>query len=138
MRKQFHSLHSGGLLFALLAAVALTACDPILVREFRVAPDQVGTSTLEAKASSVLAQFDMLPLDEADPNTFGFRRQWPNLGTGRPGEMSVTFALESTGNAWLVRLRQWPVAHQTRYGANVETALMDELAHSGYTVSGLR
>jgi hypothetical protein len=124
----------GGFLCVSVVAVALIGCDPVLVREFRVTPAQVGDSTFEAKASSTLASFDMLPFNAGGTSAFGFRRQWPNLATDRPGEISVTFAPESSGDAWLVRLRQWPVAHQTHFGANVEAALVDELTRSGYKV----
>jgi hypothetical protein len=123
-----------GLLCVSLVSVALAGCDPVLVREFRVTPAQVGTSTLEAKASPTLAAFDMSPFNTGGGGAFGFRRQWPNLATDRPGEISVTFVPESSGDAWLIRFRQWPVAHQTHFGANVESALVDGLTHSGYKV----
>lgn len=123
-----------GFLCVSLLAVVLTGCDPILVREFRVTPVQVGDTTLEAKANSTLASFSMSPFDAGGTVAFGYRRQWPNLATDRPGEISVTFAPDSSGDAWVVRLRQWPVAHQTHFGANVEAALVDEFTRSGYKV----
>ena len=90
---------------------------------------------MELKAERALVPFGLEPSDAGPTHSFAFRRQWPNLATGRPGEMSVTFALDEQGDAWSVRLRQWPVAHQTHFGADVEAALVDELSRSGYKVS---
>jgi hypothetical protein len=120
---------------AILLAHGLAGCNPVLVREFRVTPNQVGDSALELKAERALVPFGLESFDAGPTNSFAFRRQWPNLATGRPGEMSITFALDEQGDAWSVRLRQWPVAHQTHFGADVEAALVDELSRSGYKVS---
>jgi hypothetical protein len=122
-------------LFAVLALSSLVGCDPVMVRDFRVVPVEVGDLPLAAKVETTLAKFDMLTMSVDSANGFGFRRQWGNLGTGRPGEISVTFALDPAGDAWLVKLREWPVAHQTHFGADVERTLTGELAHSGYTMS---
>lgn len=123
------------LLGVVVLALGLSACDPVLVREYHVTPNQVGDSALELKASKVLVSFGMESFDAGPTQSFGFRRQWPNLATGRPGAMSVTFALDESGDAWSVRLREWPVAHQTHFGADVETALVDDLARAGYKLS---
>ena len=120
---------------AAFVAATLCGCNPVLVREFQVTPNQVGDSTLEARASPTLASFDMAPFDPSDKGAFGFKRQWPNLSSDRPAEMSVTFTPDSSGEAWLVRLRQWPVAHQTHFGADVEATLIAELSRSGYKVA---
>ena len=120
---------------AVLALASLAGCDPVVVRDFRVVPVEVENLPLAAKVETTLAKFDMLPMNADSANGFGFKRQWPNLGTGRPGEMSVTFSLEPSGDAWLVKLREWPVAHQTHFGADVERSLMGELSASGYKVS---
>ena len=108
----------------------------MLVREYQVTPAQVGDSSLQAKAQSALASFDLLPFDMSNTEGFGFKRQWPNLSTDRPGEISVTFSAASSGDAWLLKLREWPVAHQTHFGHNVETTLLAELKRSGYKVAG--
>jgi len=118
-----------------LALISLVGCDPVIVRDFRVVPVEVGDLPLAAKVETTLAKFDMLPMSVDSANGFGFRRQWANLGTGRPGEISVTFALDPSGDAWLVRVREWPVAHQTHFGADVERSLTAELSHSGYAMS---
>jgi hypothetical protein len=123
-------------LAAVLALTSLAGCDPVVVRDFRVAPVEVGDLPLATKVETTLAKFDMLPMTVDSANGFGFRRQWANLGTGRPGEISVTFALDPSGDAWLVKLREWPVAHQTHFGADVEKSLKGELSHSGYAMSG--
>lgn len=120
---------------AAFVAVTLSGCNPVLVREFQVTPSQVGDSTLEAKASPTLASFDMVPFDPSGKDAFGFKRQWPNLSSDRPGEMTVTFTPDTSGEAWLVRLRQWPVAHQTHFGADVEATLFAELSRAGYKVT---
>ena len=120
---------------AIALAIGLAACSPVLVREYRVTPNQVGDSTLETKAGKALVPFGMESFDAGPTDSFGFRRQWPNLATGRPGEMSITFALDEKSDAWSVRLREWPVAHQTHFGADVEAALVEELLRSGYKVS---
>lgn len=119
---------------AILLSLCLAACSPVLLREYHVTPDQVGDSALELKAERALVPFGLVSFDAGSTSSFGFRRQWPNLATGRPGEMSITFALDEQGNAWSVRLREWPVAHQTHFGADVEAALVDELSRSGYKV----
>jgi hypothetical protein len=116
-------------------ALGIAACSPVLVREYHVTPNQVGDSALELKASKALVPFGMESFDAGPTQSFGFRRQWPNLATGRPGAMSVTFALDESGDAWSVRLREWPVAHQTHFGADVETALVDDLSRAGYKLS---
>lgn len=116
-------------------ALGLAACSPVLVREYRVTPNQVGDSALELKAEKALVPFGLEPFGAGPSQSYGFRRQWPNLATGRPGEMSITFALDESGDAWSVRLREWPVAHQTHYGADVEATLLDELSRAGYKVS---
>ena len=120
---------------AILLALGVAGCNPVLVREFRVTPNQVGDSALELKAERALVPFGLESFDAGPTHSFAFRRRWPNLATGRPGEMSVTFALDEQSDAWSVRLRQWPVAHQTHFGADVEAALVDELSRSGYKVS---
>lgn len=119
----------------IVLALGLAACSPVLVREYHVTPNQVGDSALELKASKVLVPFGMESFDTGPTQSFGFRRQWSNLATGRPGEMSITFALDEGGDAWSLRLREWPVAHQTHFGADVEAALMEALSRSGYKVS---
>ena len=124
-----------GVAGVIVLALGLAACSPVLVREYHVTPNQVGDSALERKASNALVPFGMESFDAGPTQTFAFRRQWPNLATGRPGEMSITFASDESGDAWSVRLREWPVAHQTHYGADVEAALVDELSRSGYKVS---
>jgi len=123
-------------LFAVLALTSLVGCDPVVVRDFRVVPVEVGDLPLAAKVETTLAKFDMLPMSVDSANGFGFRRQWANLGTGRPGEISVSFTLDPSGDAWLVKLREWPVAHQTHFGADVERSLIGELSHSGYAMAG--
>ena len=123
-----------GFLCVALVAVALSGCNPVLVRELKVTPTQVGDSTLEARATTTLASFDLLPFEAMGTSAFGFRRQWPNLSSDRPGEISATFTLNNSGDVWLVKLRQWPVAHQTHFGADVEAALVKELSRSGYKV----
>ena len=123
------------LLGVTLLSLGLAACNPVRVREYRVTPNQVGDSALETKAEQALVPFGLESFDAGATHSFGFRRQWPNLATGRPGAMSITFALDEQGDAWSVRLRQWPVAHQTHFGADVEAALVDELSRSGYNVS---
>ena len=120
---------------AIVLAIGLAACSPVLVREYRLTPNQVGDSTLEIKAGKALVPFGMESFEAGPTESFGFRRQWPNLATGRPGEMSITFALDEKSDAWSVRLREWPVAHQTHFGADVEAALVEELSRSGYKVS---
>lgn len=121
-----------------LLALGVAGCNPVQVREFRVSPDQVGKTPIDDRAQSVLAPYQMLPFSPGSSGDFGFRRQWPNLSTGRPGEMSVTFKLASSGDAWLVRLREWPVAHQTDFGANVEMSLFSELKRDGYEIVPLQ
>lgn len=128
-------MHKYRVLGAILLALGLAACNPVLLREFHVTPSQVGDSALELKAEKALVPFGLESFDAGPAGSFGFRRQWPNLATGRPGEMSITFALDEQGDTWSVRLRQWPVAHQTHFGADVEAALVDELSRSGYKVS---
>jgi hypothetical protein len=125
-------------LCAALLAFGIAGCNPVLVREFQVSPDQVGKTPIDDRAQSVLAPYQMLPFSPGSSADFGFRRQWPNLSTGRPGEMSVTFKLASSGDAWLVRLREWPVAHQTAFGANVESSLFAELKRDGYEIVPLQ
>jgi hypothetical protein len=122
-------------LCAALALAPLAGCNPVLERDFRVVPVQVGDPPLATKVETTLAKFDMLAMSADSDSGFGFRRQWTNLGTGRPGEISINFALDPSGDAWLVKLREWPVSHQTQFGADVERTLIGELAHSGYTMS---
>jgi hypothetical protein len=120
---------------AIVLAFGLAACSPVLVREYHVTPNQVGDSGLELKVGKVLVPFGMESSGAGPTQSFGFRRQWPNLATGRPGAMSVTFTLDDSGNAWAMRLREWPVVHQTHFGADVETALVDDLSRAGYKLS---
>jgi len=122
-------------LSAILLAFGLAACSPVLVREYHVTPNQVGDATLETRAGRALVPFGLETFDAGPTDSFGFRRRWPNLATGRPGEMSITFAMDEKSDAWSVRLREWPVAHQTHFGADVEAALVEELSRSGYKVS---
>ena len=127
--------HARTVPFVMLALSSLAGCNPVVVRDFRVTPVEVGDLPFATKVETTLARFDMLPMNVKSANGFGYRRQWANLSTGRPGEISVTFALDPSSDAWLVNLREWPVAHQTHFGADVERSLAAELSHSGYTMS---
>jgi len=125
-------------LCAAALALFVAGCNPVLVREYRVSPDQVGKTAIDDRAQAALGPYQMVSFDPGSSADFGFRRQWPNLSTGRPAEMSVTFKLLSSGDAWLVRLREWPVAHQTDFGANVESSLFSELKRDGYEISPMQ
>jgi hypothetical protein len=120
------------ILVAMVATVACTACDPLLIRHYSLSTPNPEDQAVKQIVANVAQQFG---LEKEGAHTSGkieYARKWDTVKDGHPNAFSLFLDPTDDPRAWSLTVTEWLVFRQSAYGKEIDRALEAGCTSAGY------
>jgi len=115
----------------LLCFIMLGACDPAHIVKFDAMPHVEVAKTPTEILAPIEQRFELARNGSDTDFTIG--RSWHTVEDGHPS--MIWIKCHRSGDRWQFTMVEWLAWHQTEFGAQLQSAVWDELRTSGYEVA---